>query len=62
MSYMKHYHAWLKKRKLLDHPKPMSFLERYWKENPDMVPPPPKEVGSDQSQSGLGASALKGHC
>jgi len=47
MSYMKHYHAWLKKRKLLDHPKPMSFLERYWKENPDMVPPPPKEVGSD---------------
>ena len=46
MSYMKHYYEWLKEKKLLKHPQPMSFLDKYWKEHPEMVPPAPKEVGS----------------
>jgi hypothetical protein len=40
MSYMKHYQEWLKDEKLLNKPDPMSHIERYQEENPQMIPKP----------------------
>jgi hypothetical protein len=48
MSYMKHYREWLKEKGLLNHPKPMSFVDEYHRQNPQMIPKPiVKEVLED---------------